>query len=90
LAFVLAAACVKPQVISRPDVGGNPGPPTGKIPEVKSDTAIAPSGGNLTRKIVRYKEDPLILVADDGTKCAVSEAKYQESKIGSRVWCSWR
>ena len=41
-------------------------------------------------KTVQAKEEPITLVAVDGTRCQVSTAKFQETKIGDRVWCGWR
>lgn len=41
-------------------------------------------------KTVQAKEEPITLVAVDGSRCQVSTAKFQETKIGDRVWCGWR
>lgn len=41
-------------------------------------------------KQVAAKEPPTILVAYDGTKCAVTEARYRETNVGDEAWCVWR
>jgi len=43
----------------------------------------------LNDKPVSTKEAPTSLVAADGTRCLVSEAKFRETAAGERVWCFW-
>ena len=47
-------------------------------------------GGGPGRKTVSAKEEPLTLVALDGTECTVTSAKFNRTKIGDMVWCAWR
>ena len=42
------------------------------------------------RKRVAGKSAPSDLVADDGTRCTVSEDKFQRTEAGDRVWCRWQ
>ena len=41
------------------------------------------------RKKVEGKQAPRRLVAKDGTSCTVSEKKYNSTKLGDQVWCTW-
>lgn len=41
-------------------------------------------------KTVAAKEEPATLIAPDGTMCIVTAGKFNEIKVGDRVWCSWR
>ncbi|HUG39402.1 MAG TPA: hypothetical protein VMM12_02900 [Longimicrobiales bacterium] len=41
-------------------------------------------------KTVSAKEEPITLVAVDGTVCQVTPAKFHRVKRGDRVWCGWR
>ena len=47
-------------------------------------------GGGPGYKTVSAKEEPMTLVALDGTLCTVTPAKYNKVKIGDRVVCGWR
>jgi len=40
-------------------------------------------------KPVHGKEDPATLIARDGTTCTVDKKKYDSTKIGKSVWCTW-
>ena len=41
------------------------------------------------RKLVHGKENPTLLIARDGTSCTVSKKKFDSTRIGAPVWCSW-
>jgi hypothetical protein len=41
------------------------------------------------RKNVVGKQEPLRLVARDGTTCIVSKKKYDSTILGRSVWCTW-
>lgn len=41
-------------------------------------------------KVISNKEDPITLVAVDGSICTVTTTKYHKVKIGDQVWCNWR
>lgn len=82
LAFA-AMGCVPFQTLKKPGGGGDREMPTG--------TASQGSGASaLGRKAVYGKEDPATFVAQDGTRCAVTEKRYRETALGEVVWCSWR
>jgi hypothetical protein len=40
-------------------------------------------------KPVNGKAEPATLIARDGTTCMVSKDKYDSTKIGTSVWCTW-
>jgi len=35
------------------------------------------------------KEKPTRLVARDGTRCIVSQKKFDSTVLGASVWCIW-
>ncbi|MCA1791143.1 MAG: hypothetical protein LC667_15190 [Thioalkalivibrio sp.] len=41
-------------------------------------------------KTVSAKEEPVTLIAADGTVCVVTGDKFNRVKTGDRVWCNWR
>jgi len=41
-------------------------------------------------KLVAAKEEPTTLIADDRSRCIVTERKFRETAIGSDVLCDWR
>jgi hypothetical protein len=41
-------------------------------------------------KRVAGKESPVTLIAEDGTKCVVTEDRYRETRVGDEAWCVWR
>ena len=43
----------------------------------------------LGRKSVASKDPPQRLLAPDGTGCLVAPRRFQEVRIGERVWCHW-
>ena len=69
----------------------------GKEPLPKpGDSRGSPSTGRNARstegyglKPVHGKEDPATLIARDGTTCTVDKKKYDSTKIGKSVWCTW-
>ena len=58
-----------------------PGSTSGRSPDVEPAVAS---------KRVAAKEPPLTLVAEDGSRCAVTESKYNNARIGDTVFCAWR
>jgi hypothetical protein len=38
---------------------------------------------------VHGQEDPATLIARDGTTCTVDKTKYDSTRIGKSVWCTW-
>lgn len=83
LAFA-AMGCAPYQTLKRPGQGGGDR-------EIPTGTSARGSGtSDVGRKAVYGKEDPATLVAQDGTRCAVTEKRYRETAIGEVVWCAWR
>jgi hypothetical protein len=44
----------------------------------------------LTSKVVAGKEPPTTLIAEDASRCTVTEGRYREIQIGDRALCAWR
>jgi hypothetical protein len=44
---------------------------------------------SLDRKLVVGKDAPVTLVAEDGTLCITSRDRFEQTRIGSEVWCVW-
>jgi hypothetical protein len=59
-----------------------PGSPDNRATRVE-DTQVS-------LKRVSAKEAPATLIADDGTRCSVSEKRYTETKTGDDALCVWR
>jgi hypothetical protein len=36
------------------------------------------------------KQAPTTLIADDGSRCTVSEKRYNDTRIGDDALCVWR
>ena len=79
--FAVVSACVPP---TRPELGGRPGEGGREMPP---GMTTQPTG--LGSKKVSGKEDPNVLLAADGMRCYVSEAKFRETAIGESVLCAW-
>lgn len=43
----------------------------------------------LDRKAVYTKEEPVSLIAADGSRCLVREDQYADIRVGDRIWCVW-
>ncbi len=53
-----------------------------------------PSGSStseptMTQKAVSAKQDPRTLIATDGSRCVVTDARYRDTNPGDKVWCVW-
>jgi hypothetical protein len=81
--MVVALGCSRMQTLKKPGSGGDR-----QMPGASSVGGGAK--GDLGRKAVYGKQDPATLVAKDGSRCAVTEQRYQETAIGELVWCSWK
>lgn len=46
-------------------------------------------GPALGPKPVRGKEPPTRLLARDGSSCIVSRQKFEQTTIGTSIWCVW-
>jgi hypothetical protein len=44
----------------------------------------------LSQKVVSGKEPKTTLLAHDGSRCQVTERRYNEITTGEKVWCVWR
>jgi hypothetical protein len=53
-------------------------------------TGRTPRDIRVDAKRVAGKEPPTTLIAEDGTKCVVTEGRYREIKIGDEAWCTWQ
>jgi hypothetical protein len=56
--------------------------------------STAPRAGpkdiRLDLKRVAGKEPPTTLIAEDGTRCIVTEGRFRETEIGGDALCAWR
>jgi hypothetical protein len=81
LALTLAVmGCAPYQHLKKP--GGDREMPTGTSSREGGRSEVG-------RKAVYGKEDPATLVAQDGTRCAVTDKRYRETALGEVVWCAW-
>jgi hypothetical protein len=82
-----AAACVTPGGIQQGSL---------KPASARGDGDIPDTGGSrvrelpVARKPVSGKEAPATLFAVDGTRCTVTNKKFEETREGDRVLCAWR
>ena len=45
---------------------------------------------HISGKAVARKDPPNILIADDGSRCIVSEDRFNNTEVGMKVLCAWR
>jgi hypothetical protein len=66
---------------------GAPGPegPSMSIPR----RGTTPTRG-LARKRVTAKQEPNLLVAEDGTSCVVTAERYEDVDVGDHELCDWQ
>jgi hypothetical protein len=67
------------------------GGPPDVLPE-RGNTNGATSAGQTDGfglKSVYAKQPPFRLIARDGTSCTVSEKKFESTRLGASVWCTW-
>jgi hypothetical protein len=82
-----AASCVLPggQQVD-PLSGGQQGETTPRpMPEGRS----TPERGIMPKRVTG-KQEPNLLLADDGTSCAVTADRYREVQLGKYAVCAWR
>jgi hypothetical protein len=60
------------------------------LPGSPDDRTTRAEDTQVSLKRVSSKEPPTTLVADDGTRCTVSEKRYNETRIGADALCAWR
>jgi hypothetical protein len=87
IGLALMAGCV--QLLQPTDVhrGNFPAPAAGAAPRAGADSALTLG---LSRKPVSGKEAPTTLLARDGTRCTVTEKRFNEIVHGEQVTCAWR
>jgi len=44
----------------------------------------------ISSKPVNGKEGPTTLIAVDGTRCTVTQKRFEQTNAGDRVLCAWR
>ena len=75
LIVLMAVGCSRMQHLTQPGQGGG----DRALPGGSSSSSSAPP---LSRKSVNGKENPVTLIALDGTRCAVTDQRYRETSIG--------
>lgn len=78
------AGCAPPRPLGIPGRDGGPrqggGSNTGRTPrDIRADA-----------KRVAGKQPPTTLIAQDGTRCVVTEERYRETNVGDEAWCVWQ
>ena len=89
-AIALAILVASLGCVSRPGTGLESGPNrwSGKAGSGASP-ANQQSGQGFGLKKVTGREEPLRLIARDGTVCAASKKKYESTVLGTSTWCNW-
>ncbi len=80
--LVLLTAC-RWHGMEHPPLGGRGG---GGITASDSSSGKAA----LSDKTVNSKVEPRTLVATDGTRCVVTDARFRDTMVGEKVWCVWQ
>jgi hypothetical protein len=60
------------------------------LPGAPDNRATRVDDAQVSLKRVTAKEPPSMLIADDGSRCTVSEKRYDETRIGHDALCMWR
>jgi hypothetical protein len=65
------------------------------VPRVEGTSTSIPKRGKtptsgLERKRVTGKQAPNLLLAHDGTSCAVTEERYRDVEVGDHEVCPWQ
>jgi hypothetical protein len=82
----MSTACGPPRPMAIPGASGRGGPrQTGS-----STTGAGPNDVRMDVKRVAGKEPPTTLIAEDGTKCIVTESRFRETEVGNKAVCAWR
>jgi hypothetical protein len=87
LLTVVATACGPPRPMAIPGPGGRGG---GARETGSSTTRAGAKDIRLDVKRVAGKEPPPTLIAEDGTRCIVTEGRFRETEIGGNALCAWR
>lgn len=81
LALLSAAGCILP--------GGQRVEPLSGVVGVVVTSPSMPNSG-LMRKRVIAKQEPDLLLAEDGTSCRVSAERYRDVEVGTDQLCGWQ
>ena len=84
---VVAGSCVLP--------GGQRVDPLAGGRQVEETPRLTPQGRStpergIMAKRVTGKQEPNLLLADDGTSCAVTVDRYRDVQLGKYAVCAWR
>ena len=60
------------------------------LPGSPDNRATRAEDAQVSMKRVTAKEAPTTLVADDGSRCSVSEKRFDDTRIGDSALCVWR
>ena len=76
-------------------LGGKLGEPRAGVPGVEGTSTSLPKRGStptrgLFRKRVTGKQAPNLLLAHDGTSCAVTAERYRDVEVGDHEVCVWQ
>src|SRR5688500_1452210 len=84
---VVAASCVLPggQRVD-PAAGGRQ---VEETPRPAAQGRSTPERGIIPKRVTG-KQEPNLLLADDGTSCTVTADRYREVQIGKYAVCAWR
>jgi hypothetical protein len=85
-AELLLVGC-RPRPLALPGREDDPRELPGREP---NDTRAGVQDNVVTVKTVAGKEPPATLIAEDRSRCAVSERRYRETTVGERLLCAWR
>jgi hypothetical protein len=81
IALLTLAGCILPG-------GQRVEPIPGAVGVVVTSPAMPKRG--LMRKRVMAKQEPDVLLAEDGTSCRVSAERYRDVEVGSDELCGWQ
>ena len=75
-------------------LGGQRGEPVTAVPGSEGTATSIPTRGRaptpgVLRKRVAAKQDPNVLLAEDGTSCPVTADRYRDVSVGDHVVCMW-
>jgi len=60
-----------------------------ETPRPTSQGRSTPERGIMPKRVTG-KQEPNLLLADDGTSCAVTADRYRDVQIGKYAVCAWR
>lgn len=83
---VITAACLPGGQRVDPLAGGRQ---VDETPRPTQQGRSTPERGIIAKRVTG-KQDPNLLLADDGTSCAVSAERYADTQIGKYAVCAWR